>query len=211
MSYFPFFNHKSHRSPENRISDALPFMPQHADSLLDIGCAEGNILQLLRPRFARAVGVELDEGRASRAMEKFSDDPLVTIIHGAAETVAARERFDCVLLLGVLQHIRSLHLRRVALSAAMRATKGVLLVRTGVAENKTGRKNTPHEVAKSVLLRGPAVHSPLSMFSRLAKELGFRWLLIDNEHRPKNQRRGDLIVMQPLGNHAARDWPIRMI
>ena len=71
--------------------------------VLDVGCAEGAGIDVLRGRGATHVaGIELDEGFAAKARERYDE-----VVHGAVPDDLAwpDESFDTVLCYDVLEHL----------------------------------------------------------------------------------------------------------
>lgn len=200
-----FFAETGRKTLVNRISDIEPFLAGASGTLLDIGCAEGSILRYYRDRFQSAVGLELDRGRAEAAAKLFEQDPGVTIHKGDIVGHSFDIPFDCVLLLGVLQHIEPIEDRRDVVSAALKNTKDILIIRTALAEARAPGQPSRANGLRALFRREKEAHTPIGLFAELAHEHGFRWLAIDNSYRSKDYRRGDLIVMQRV-RESLGDW-----
>lgn len=81
---------------------ALALLPQ-GGAVLDLGCASGGLLALLRPRAGRLAGLELS-ATAARAAAEVADE----VVQGAledAELPFAAGAFDLVVLADVLEHL----------------------------------------------------------------------------------------------------------
>jgi len=77
---------------------------QGAESILDVGCGTGRLLELLKGDFdARRIGIEFNNQRAELAREVASCEILQTPI----EEFRSEEKFDVVILINVLSHISS--------------------------------------------------------------------------------------------------------
>lgn len=74
--------------------------------VLEVGCYEGYLLELLARRGARCVGVEPSEAAARLARERFGLDVRTAAFEGAA---LGEEPFDLVVLSHVLEHLRDPH------------------------------------------------------------------------------------------------------
>ena len=71
-------------------------------SLLDLGCGEGVITAQLRKNFSRIVGVDATFSQISLARRKYPD---IDFIHNTIEEFETNEKFDCVLLFFILEHV----------------------------------------------------------------------------------------------------------
>jgi len=81
---------------------ALRLLPE-GGSVLDLGCASGGLLALLRPRASLLAGLELS-GTAARAAAEVGD----LVVRGALEDSALpfeADSFDLVVLADVLEHL----------------------------------------------------------------------------------------------------------
>ena len=90
----------------NRRDEVVPFVPTDVRSVLDVGCASGGFgenLRVQRPRITRLAGVEPLEAEAALAREGAYDDVHVGYFPDAMP--ADSERFDCVVLNDVLEHM----------------------------------------------------------------------------------------------------------
>lgn len=77
------------------------------DSLLDIGCGDGELLFLLKDRYKELWGIDIAQPRIDRISQKIGGD---SNIHVRVEDVESRinfedERFDTILALGILEHV----------------------------------------------------------------------------------------------------------
>ncbi len=81
---------------------ALALLPE-GGAVLDLGCASGGLLALLRPRAGHLAGLELS-ATAARAAAEIGDE----VVQGALEDADlpfAAGRFDLVVLADVLEHL----------------------------------------------------------------------------------------------------------
>jgi 2-polyprenyl-3-methyl-5-hydroxy-6-metoxy-1,4-benzoquinol methylase len=85
-----------------RIRMAEPHVPARA-RLLDVGCADGVLLDRLAPRVSHAVGVDPEVAPSARPGREIRRDTFP----GAARFPDAS--FDCVTLLAVLEHVPDPH------------------------------------------------------------------------------------------------------
>lgn len=71
-------------------------------SLLDLGCGEGVITAKLRDSFSRIVGVDGTKSQISLARRKYPD---IEFIHSSIEEYDTDEKFDCIILILILEHV----------------------------------------------------------------------------------------------------------
>ncbi len=83
------------------IIKRLKKMNVQGSSLLDIGAASGIFVKLAREEGYNAVGIEPSAQLVNEAKEKFGVD----IIKGTVEDFDAREQFDIVSLLDLIEHV----------------------------------------------------------------------------------------------------------
>lgn len=72
------------------------------NSVLDLACGEGKVLNVLRQKFSRLVGVDASGYALEKAREKHPD---VEFHDSLIEEFNTDERFDTVCLLNVLEHV----------------------------------------------------------------------------------------------------------
>ena len=94
---------------ENSRPEMLPFVPDSASVLLEVGCGSGAFAARFKERKAAAGspveiwGVEMDNGAARQASQV-----LDRVLHGDVATVGDQlppEHFDCVILNDVIEHV----------------------------------------------------------------------------------------------------------
>jgi len=73
-------------------------------SLLDLGCGEGAITSQLRDNFTRIVGVDGTKSQIILGRKKF---PFIEFVHSTIEEFVPKEKFDCILLFFILEHVDS--------------------------------------------------------------------------------------------------------
>lgn len=71
-------------------------------SILDIGCANGNKVLFYRERGYRAKGIDLSEEATAYGRREHGLD----LLRSSIEDYATDERFDAILMLEVIEHIR---------------------------------------------------------------------------------------------------------
>ena len=83
--------------------DILPYVPETARSVLELGCAEGGLGALIKARQkCRVVGVELDHDAAAVARRKL-DDVYTGDVRHILEVLD--ERFECVIASEIVEHV----------------------------------------------------------------------------------------------------------
>jgi SAM-dependent methyltransferase len=82
------------------------WIPAPHSRILDIGCSTGRLLSLLKERgFSNVWGLDPSPGCAEAARRLYGVPVLTTSLSGLAKS---REKFDFVIMIGVLEHIRDL-------------------------------------------------------------------------------------------------------
>ena len=86
---------------------ALYYLPSNCDSLLDIGCNQGAVLDWARQLGVRKLkGIEINANAVKLAQEFFGDSEDVEIVHGSADELPfADNSLDAATMLEVLEHI----------------------------------------------------------------------------------------------------------
>jgi SAM-dependent methyltransferase len=70
-------------------------------SLLEVGCGYGFLLDEAKPYFDERVGIDLSEA-VSRAAERAD-----RVYRGDLDVLPAEERFDCIILVSVIEHVHN--------------------------------------------------------------------------------------------------------
>lgn len=79
-------------------------------SVVDLGCGTGALAKLFDCK--KYLGFDIDKKAILRAREKF---PEYTFQFGDATTIAIKDRFDIILVVGVLHHLRNEEVKKTAL------------------------------------------------------------------------------------------------
>ena len=101
-----FLYRKLRRFELNRYDLTCQVAPG-GDSLLDIGCGDGELLILLRDKYKELWGIDIAQPRIDRISQKIGGD---SNIHVRVEDVERRidfedERFSTILAVGILEHV----------------------------------------------------------------------------------------------------------
>lgn len=74
------------------------------DSVLDIGCGSGVILNKLAPHVKSVTGIEISDANYKKSIESISGDN-IKVIHGDATNFPFEDKFDAIVMSNVLEHI----------------------------------------------------------------------------------------------------------
>ena len=132
---------------ERRFSDiartvATVLVEHRSARILEVGCATGRLLSLLREAgFPNVRGLDPSAGCARAAWELYGVQVSVGSVFSISD---AAESFDCVILIGVLEHIEDLrgaleHVRRALVSG------GVVYAEVPDAANLAGRADSAYQ------------------------------------------------------------------
>lgn len=97
-----------HQAYTTHRPDVCLLVPQHARSILDLGCSDGSLGQALKGLCpgCEVMGVEFSESLAERAAEKLDAVVVADLNQGTASLAAfSGRRFDCVIAADVLEHL----------------------------------------------------------------------------------------------------------
>lgn len=110
--------------------------PAGTGRLVEVGCAEGHLLDLARARGWGAYGVELSPFAASRARKEFG----LAVYEGEVESLSVPNGFFSVaILLDVLEHVRDPRGLLCRLNALL-AESGLLVIRTPDLGSRLARR-----------------------------------------------------------------------
>ncbi|MEP6692852.1 MAG: methyltransferase domain-containing protein, partial [Gemmatimonadaceae bacterium] len=119
-----------------------PYIPSPDSRILDIGCASGSLLHLLRQRgFVSVTGMDPSPGCAQTARRLY-DLRVVTATLDDLPTIG--ERFDFAILVGVLEHVRELSSALAAVRSAL-SPRGRIYVEVPDVLTFTDWSNAPFQ------------------------------------------------------------------
>jgi SAM-dependent methyltransferase len=164
------------------IADIIaPHLESPDVRILDVGCASGRLLANIRDRgFARVTGLDPSPACAAAAARLYSVHVLTMTL---AEIARAGDRFDVVIMVGVLEHLRDLddafdHLREL-LSAT-----GLLYVEVPDVTAFADWPNAPYQDFSTEHIN---FFSPISL-SNLMLRHGFTRVFLEQNHREQSYR-----------------------
>jgi cyclopropane fatty-acyl-phospholipid synthase-like methyltransferase len=90
----------------NPREDIIPLLPEKVERVLEVGCGSGETLSIIKSRFPGSitVGIELSENAAKLASSKV--DLLKNLDIEKDDSRSTLGRFDLILLLDVLEHLK---------------------------------------------------------------------------------------------------------
>jgi SAM-dependent methyltransferase len=93
------------------ITDCIiPFLPDSNVRLLDVGCATGRLLALLKEKgYGNVIGLDPSPVCSQAAQRLYGVRVMAGTIYEINNVMADEQTFDCVILTGVLEHIRDIH------------------------------------------------------------------------------------------------------
>ena len=137
-----WFNKGKKHAVENRISDLdyilkniLSYYPNNL-TCLDVGCAEGDMLDYFSKRFSRVVGLEKYDSLFNVAAAKFADAASIEVVRGDILTDKIDE-YDFTFCLGVLHYFDLESEKLTVLRNVLSNTRCFSFFRTAFYENKS--------------------------------------------------------------------------
>lgn len=92
----------------NAREEVLPFVPEAADRILDVGCATGGFGEALKKRRPGSVvvhGIEMDADAASMAQDRLDAVVCAEFGKSAVETLRGDQPYSCIVFNDVLEHM----------------------------------------------------------------------------------------------------------
>ena len=80
----------------------------NGNKILDIGCAEGGVLEAFENKGFECTGLEYSEHRINYAQETGSKK--ITFVQGDIEEKKIQSKFDVILMLDVIEHLKKTHM-----------------------------------------------------------------------------------------------------
>ena len=191
----PWFEKGGRHGIDNRISDLIGFLPPSASdySALDIGCAEGAMIEQLHHLFKSFHGIEKFSNLHDAANERLTSLQNCTVEMRDIEREPLTQAYDYIFFLGVLHYYRDEEPRSKILRNLMENTNKYLFVRTSYKQNREGR--VPKDKEELILSKS----TDLATIGKLCEELPFRWFFFDNRYRGEADfRLGDLVLLERI-------------
>jgi SAM-dependent methyltransferase len=164
------------------IADIIaPHLESPDVRVLDVGCASGCLLANIRDRgFASVIGLDPSPACAAAARRLYAIDVRTMTLAGLAAT---GERFDCVIMVGVLEHLHDLDGAFGQLRALLSAA-GLLYVEVPDVTAFADWPNAPYQDFSTEHIN---FFSPISL-SNLMRRHGFTRVLLEQNHREQSYR-----------------------
>ena len=158
-----------------------PRLPGPETRVLDVGCANGRLLANLRGHgFPNIVGLDPSPACAAAAARLYDVDVRTMTL---AETAATAERFDTIIMIGVLEHLRDLHESFDHLRMLL-TEGGLLYVEVPDATAFADWDNAPFQDFSTEHIN---FFSPVSL-DNLMHRHGFRRVFLEQNHREQSYR-----------------------
>jgi SAM-dependent methyltransferase len=158
-----------------------PHLPSSATRILDVGCASGRLLACIRDRgFPSVAGLDPSPACAATARRLYAIDVRTMTL---GEMAQSSERFDVVLMIGVLEHLRDLesafaHLRAVITDG------GLLYVEVPDVTAFSDWPNAPYQDFSTEHIN---FFSPRSL-ENLMRRHGFTRTFLEQNHRDQSYK-----------------------
>ena len=164
------------------IADIVaPRIPSPEARVLDVGCASGRLLANIRERgFPRVTGLDPSPACAATAARLYSI-PVRTMTLG--EIAASGERFDVVIMVGVLEHLRDLDAAFLQLRTLL-SPGGLLYVEVPDVTAFADWPNAPYQDFSTEHIN---FFSPISL-GNLMRRHGFTRTFLEQNHREQSFR-----------------------
>lgn len=164
------------------IADIIvPHLPSGDARILDVGCASGRLLANIRERgFPKVTGLDPSPACAAAAARLYGVDVRTMTLREIAE---AGERFDVVILVGVLEHLRDLDGAYGQLRTLLRPS-GLLYVEV---PDVTAFANWPNAPYQDFSTEHINFFSPVSL-RNLMRRHGFSEIFLEQNHREQSYK-----------------------
>ena len=164
------------------IADIIaPHVPSPDARILDVGCASGRLLANIRERgFARVTGLDPSPACAAAAARLYGIDVRTMTLR---EIAASDERFDVVIMVGVLEHLRDLDSAFDQLRAVL-SPSGLLYVEVPDVTAFADWPNAPYQDFSTEHIN---FFSPVSL-GNLMRRHGFTQVFLEQNHREQSYK-----------------------
>jgi SAM-dependent methyltransferase len=164
------------------IADIIaPHLPSPDVRILDVGCASGRLLANMRDRgFANGTGLDPSPACAAAAARLYSVNVRTMAL---AEIAEAGERFDVVIMVGVLEHLRDLDAAFSQLRALL-SDAGLLYVEVPDVTAFADWPNAPYQDFSTEHIN---FFSPISLSNLMCRH-GFTRVHLEQNHREQSYR-----------------------
>ena len=158
-----------------------PHVPRGDSRILDVGCASGRLLANLRERgFANVMGLDPSPACAAAAKRLYGIEVRAMTLDALART---GERFDVVILVGVLEHLRDLDASYEQLRRLL-TPDGLLYVEVPDVTAFADWSNAPYQDFSTEHIN---FFSPASL-DNLMRRHGFARVFVEQNHRDQSFR-----------------------
>jgi SAM-dependent methyltransferase len=158
-----------------------PHVPSPAARILDVGCASGRLLANIRERgFPHVTGLDPSPACAATAARLYAIDVRTMTLREIAES---GERFDVVIMVGVLEHLRDLDGAFAQLRALLNPA-GLLYVEV---PDVTAFANWPNAPYQDFSTEHINFFSPVSL-RNLMRRHGFTEVFLEQNHREQSYK-----------------------
>ena len=159
----------------------VPRIPSATARILDVGCASGRLLANIRERgFASVTGLDPSPACAATAARLYGIDVRTMTL---SEIAASGERFDVVIMVGVLEHLRDLDSAFGQLRTLLSAS-GLLYVEVPDVTAFADWPNAPYQDFSTEHIN---FFSPVSL-RNLMRRHGFTEVFLEQNHREQSYR-----------------------
>ncbi len=164
------------------IADIVaPHVPSSEAQILDVGCASGRLLANIRERgFSRVVGLDPSPACAATAERLYGIDVRTMTLE---EIARSDERFDVVIMVGVLEHLRDLGDAFGQLRVLLN-TSGLLYVEVPDVTAFADCPNAPYQDFSTEHIN---FFSPVSL-RNIMRRHGFTEVFLEQNHREQSYR-----------------------